>query len=172
MASSFSIFPSPFVAVSVFKSASIWRSETFPRLLLCNSDCESCREQGFDELRMGPAKECGFDPGENIQAWGWGRTASALPKGLFQPVQSPVVRQSPFSSGCGAGVRIGGGRFRADQFRGGYTTADPVFVEVFVLKTSRNATGRARRHKTLGLKLQRSAGLHALFICQPEGLLT
>jgi hypothetical protein len=78
----------------------------------------------------------------------------------------------PFSSGCGAGGRIGGGRFRADQFRGGYTTADPVFVEVFVLKTSRNATGRTRRHKTLGLKLQRSAGLHALFICQPEGLLT
>ena len=40
----------------VFKSASIWRSETFPRLLPCNSDCESCREQGFDQLRMSPRK--------------------------------------------------------------------------------------------------------------------
>jgi hypothetical protein len=162
-----------FLSISIcssFKSPSIWRSETFPRLLLCDSDCSLDVSRASTNCGWAPAKECGFDPGENIQDWG--RIASAPPKGLFQPVQSPVVRRSPFSSGCGAGIRIGGGRFRADHFRGGYTTADPVFVEVFVLKTSRNVTGRTRRHKTLGLKLQRSAGLHALFICQPEGLLT
>jgi hypothetical protein len=35
----------------------------------------------------GPAKECGLDPGENIQDWGKTASASALPNGLFQPVQ-------------------------------------------------------------------------------------
>jgi hypothetical protein len=85
-----------------------------------------------------------------------------------------ITRRSPIplQQWLRRGVRIGGGRVGADNFRGGYTTADPVFVEVFVLKTLRSATGRTRRHKTLGLKLQRSASLHALFICQPEGLLT
>ena len=154
-------FPSPFVAVSFSSQLRSGDRKPFPGYFLAMLIVSLAVSRASTNCGWAPAKECGLDPGENIQDWR--RTASALPNGLFSTcsitrVQSPVVRQSPISSGCGAGVRIGGGRVRADHFRGGYTTADPVFVEVFVLKTSRNATGRTRRHKTLGLKLQRSAG--------------
>jgi hypothetical protein len=104
-ASSFFHFSIAICGSFSFQVSSIWRSETFPRLLLCNSDCSLAVSRASTNCARAPAKECGLDPGENIQDWR--RTASALPNGLFSTcsitrVQSPVVRQSPFNSGCGA----------------------------------------------------------------------
>jgi len=128
-ASSFSI-----AICSSFKSRSIWRSETFPRLLLCNSDCSLAVSRASTNCGGAPAKECGLDPGENIQDWG--RTASALPNGLFNLFNHPSFANPPSAVVAAPGPGLGAVGSVADHFRGGYTTSDPVFVEVFVLKTS------------------------------------
>jgi hypothetical protein len=67
-------------------------------------------------------------------AKGMNCSPSVTPTRQHERAFSTCAIHPPFANRAGA--RIGGGRSRADPFRGGYTASDLVFVEVFVLKTS------------------------------------
>ena len=96
-------------------------------------------EQRCDGLRQHPAQlhywtapeKRGLHSRQVVQADG--AAGSAVPRGLFQPVQSSIVRSSR------GDIRItdrgwNWRRIGTDHFNCGHAAADSIFVEVFVLE--------------------------------------